>query len=101
MSLILIVIVLLLLFGGGGGYYAHRSYGARGLGGVLGIVIIVFILLWLFGGRQSARTLHWICANLIVVFVLVHVTEVFIAGVVNEVGSMITGRYTIRTGADH
>ncbi len=58
-------------------------------------------LLNLFGGRQSARTLHWICANLIVLFVLVHVIEVFLAGVVNEVGSMITGRYRIRTGDGH
>ena len=58
-------------------------------------------LVWLFGGRQSARTIHWICANLIVLFVLVHVVEVFIAGVVNEIGSMITGRYTYRSGADH
>ena len=58
-------------------------------------------LLFLFAGRQSARTIHWICANLIVLFVLVHVIEVFIAGVANEVGSMITGRYTIKTGADH
>jgi len=58
-------------------------------------------LLWLFGGRQSARTIHWICANLIVLFVLVHVIEVFIAGVFNEIGSMITGRYTIKTGAGH
>jgi len=58
-------------------------------------------LLWVFGGRQSARTIHWICANLIVLFVAVHVIEVFIAGVVNEIGSMITGRYTYPTGADH
>jgi len=58
-------------------------------------------LLWLFGGRQSARTIHWICANLIVLFVLVHVIEVFIAGVFNEIGSMITGRYRIKTGAGH
>jgi hypothetical protein len=46
MTLIIIIIVLLLLFGGGGGYYAHRSYGTRGLGGVLGIVVVVLILLW-------------------------------------------------------
>jgi thiosulfate reductase cytochrome b subunit len=58
-------------------------------------------LLSLFGGRQSARTLHWICANLIVLFVLVHVIEVFIAGVVNEIGSMITGRYRIKTREGH
>jgi thiosulfate reductase cytochrome b subunit len=53
----------------------------------------------LFGGRQSARTLHFVSANLIVLFVLVHVVEVFIAGVFNEIGSMITGRYAIRTEA--
>jgi len=56
-------------------------------------------LLNLFGGRQSARSLHFITANLIVLFVIVHVVEVFLAGVVNETRSMITGRYTIRTGA--
>ncbi|MEO8926057.1 MAG: cytochrome b/b6 domain-containing protein [Caulobacteraceae bacterium] len=54
-------------------------------------------LLSLFGGRPSARSIHFITANLIVLFVIVHVVEVFIAGVFNEVRSMITGRYTIRT----
>jgi thiosulfate reductase cytochrome b subunit len=54
-------------------------------------------LLTLFGGRQSARTIHFITANLIVLFVLVHVVEVFIAGVWNEIRSMITGRYVIKT----
>jgi thiosulfate reductase cytochrome b subunit len=54
-------------------------------------------LLDLFGGRQSARTLHFLSANAIVLFVIVHVVEVFIAGVFNEIGSMITGRYTIKT----
>lgn len=52
-------------------------------------------LLDLLGGRQSARSLHFICANLIVLFVIVHVVEVFLAGVVNEIGSMITGRYAL------
>ena len=52
-------------------------------------------LLDLFGGRQSARTIHFISANLIVLFVLVHVVEVLLAGVVNEVRSMITGRYVV------
>src|SRR5665213_112699 len=56
-------------------------------------------LLNLFGGRQSARSLHFITANLIVLFVIVHVVEVFLAGVVNEIGSMVTGRYAIKTGA--
>jgi hypothetical protein len=51
MSLILIIIVLVLLFGGGGGYYAHRSYGLPGLGGVVGLILVVFLILWLVGGR--------------------------------------------------
>ncbi|HEX4198547.1 MAG TPA: cytochrome b/b6 domain-containing protein [Caulobacteraceae bacterium] len=52
-------------------------------------------LLTLFGGRQSARTIHFVSANLIVLFVLVHVVEVFLAGVWNEMRSMITGRYVV------
>ncbi len=50
MGLILLIIVLVLLFGGGGGYYAHRSYGGRGSGGVLGLIVIVLLVVWLFGG---------------------------------------------------
>jgi thiosulfate reductase cytochrome b subunit len=50
----------------------------------------------LFGGRQSARTIHFLVANLLVLFVLVHVFEMFVAGVVNGMRSMITGRYVIR-----
>jgi hypothetical protein len=49
-TLIIIIVVLLLVFGGGGGYYAHRSYGVPGLGGVLGLIVVVLVLLWLFGG---------------------------------------------------
>jgi thiosulfate reductase cytochrome b subunit len=55
-------------------------------------------LLDLFGGRQSARGVHFITANLIVLFVIVHLVEVVIAGAANEIGSMITGRYAIKTG---
>jgi thiosulfate reductase cytochrome b subunit len=50
----------------------------------------------LFGGRQSARTIHFITANLLVIFVLVHVIEVLLSGVFNLMRSMITGRYVIR-----
>ena len=50
----------------------------------------------LFGGRQSARTIHFLVADLLVLFVLVHVVEVLLAGVVNTMRSMITGRYVIR-----
>jgi thiosulfate reductase cytochrome b subunit len=50
----------------------------------------------LFGGRQSARTIHFLVANLLVLFVLVHVAQVLLAGVVNQMRSMITGRYVIK-----
>ena len=50
----------------------------------------------IFGGRQSARTVHFISGSLIVLFVLVHVFEMFIAGFFNEMRSMITGWFAIR-----
>jgi thiosulfate reductase cytochrome b subunit len=49
-----------------------------------------------FGGRQSARTIHFICAWTIVLFVLVHIAMVLLSGVFNNLRSMITGRYAIR-----
>jgi thiosulfate reductase cytochrome b subunit len=52
-------------------------------------------LLDLFGGRQSARSIHFISASLIVLFVLVHVVEVILAGPINEIRSMLTGRYVV------
>jgi thiosulfate reductase cytochrome b subunit len=50
----------------------------------------------MFGGRQSARTIHFIVANLLVLFVLIHIVQVLIAGPLNEMRSMITGRFAIR-----
>jgi thiosulfate reductase cytochrome b subunit len=52
-------------------------------------------LLDLFGGRQSARSIHFITASLIVLFFVVHILMVLLAGPWNEVRSMITGRYAI------
>jgi thiosulfate reductase cytochrome b subunit len=49
----------------------------------------------IFGGRQSARTIHFIVAWLLVAFVLIHVFEVIITGVWNNLRSMITGRYRV------
>jgi thiosulfate reductase cytochrome b subunit len=49
----------------------------------------------LFGGRPSARTLHFITASLLVAFVVVHVVMVLVSGVWNNLRSMITGRYAI------
>jgi thiosulfate reductase cytochrome b subunit len=53
-------------------------------------------LLDVFGGRQSARTLHFITATALVGFVVVHVAMVLVSGVFNNMRSMITGRYAIR-----
>jgi thiosulfate reductase cytochrome b subunit len=51
----------------------------------------------LFGGRQAARTIHFIAAWLLVGFVLIHVFEVIITGLWNNLRSMITGRYRVAT----
>jgi thiosulfate reductase cytochrome b subunit len=48
-----------------------------------------------FGGRQAARTLHFVCAWLIVAFAAVHVFEVIVSGFWNNLRSMITGRYRV------
>jgi len=50
-------------------------------------------LLDLFGGRQTARTIHFITMTLLVLFFLVHIAMVFAAGPINELRSMITGWY--------
>jgi thiosulfate reductase cytochrome b subunit len=63
--------------------------------------------LQLVGGRQSARAIHFIVMSLFVLFTLVHVLMVVYAGPVNEMRSMISGRFRIRypvandTGAGH
>jgi thiosulfate reductase cytochrome b subunit len=52
----------------------------------------------LFGGRQSARTLHFLTAMLIVLFIVIHLVMVLLAGPLNELRSMITGRFVIPRG---
>jgi thiosulfate reductase cytochrome b subunit len=55
----------------------------------------------LFGGRQSARTIHFIVAWLLVAFVAIHVFQVIITGLWNNLRSMITGRYRVPPEAAH
>jgi thiosulfate reductase cytochrome b subunit len=52
-------------------------------------------LIDLFGGRQSARSVHFIAAGLLAAFFLVHILMVVLAGPINEVRSMITGKYRV------
>jgi thiosulfate reductase cytochrome b subunit len=66
-----------------------------GLGMSPGFDAIFPGLVDLFGGRQTARTVHFICASLIVLFIVVHVGLVLLSGVWNNLRSMITGRYRI------
>lgn len=52
-------------------------------------------LLTLFGGRQSARTIHFIAASAFIGYTLVHVFMVAITGLWNNLRSMLTGWYLI------
>lgn len=52
----------------------------------------------IFGGRQSARFIHFLAAGGIVLFVVVHLAAVILAGPINELRSMVTGWFVIRTG---
>lgn len=49
----------------------------------------------LFGGRQSARSIHFIAAFLLLGFFFVHMAMVLLAGPFNEIRSIITGWYRI------
>ena len=51
---------------------------------------------WL-GGRQSARTIHFFVSLALVLFLLVHVAMVSLAGFRSRMGAMITGRTARRT----
>lgn len=57
-------------------------------------------LLHLFGGRQGARTLHFIACFSFVGFIAIHVVQVMITGFFNNMRSMITGWFAIK-GASH
>jgi thiosulfate reductase cytochrome b subunit len=52
----------------------------------------------LIGGRQSARSLHFLAAFGLLLFVLIHVFEVIVAGIWNEIRSMFTGWYVLPAG---
>ncbi|MGH4593708.1 cytochrome b/b6 domain-containing protein [Klebsiella pneumoniae] len=54
----------------------------------------------LFGGRPSARTLHFILASLLVMFILLHLAMVLVSGVWNNLRAMISGRYAIEEEGD-
>jgi thiosulfate reductase cytochrome b subunit len=58
------------------------------------------VLDWLVeavGGRQSARSIHFLIATAFVLFVIVHVFEVLVSGPLNQLRGMITGWYRARS----
>lgn len=52
-------------------------------------------MLEVLGGRQSARSIHFLAATGITLFVIVHLVLVILAGAVNEVRSMLTGWWRV------
>jgi thiosulfate reductase cytochrome b subunit len=50
-------------------------------------------LLDIFGGRQTARTIHFFAMVALVLFFIVHIIMVVLANPINELRSMITGYY--------
>lgn len=55
-------------------------------------------LLDIFGGRQTARTIHFTVMVLLVAFFIIHIIMVFAAGPINELRSMVTGWYRASPG---
>ncbi|QIB65068.1 cytochrome b/b6 domain-containing protein [Kineobactrum salinum] len=51
-------------------------------------------LFWLWG-RQTARSVHFIGAGALVLFLIIHVIQLFVVGFKNEVRSMTTGRFVV------
>ena len=80
LAMILIVLPMMLITG------LSMSPGFNAIGG---------LLLDLMGGRQSARTLHFISAALIVGFIAIHVVLVIWTGLFNNMRAMITGWFVI------
>jgi len=77
----------------------------------LGVVFVLFpLMIWtgfamspsltsifppmvtVLGGQQSARTIHFVAANLLLLFAAGHVLMVVLAGFTKQVGAMIVGR---------
>jgi thiosulfate reductase cytochrome b subunit len=69
-----------------------------GLAMSFGVTSVFPILATIIGGHQSARTLHFAFVVLLLLFVVVHILMLFLAGFWRSVRSMITGY--LRQGAE-
>ena len=52
------------------------------------------------GGRQTARSLHFISTVVLVLFFVVHILMILVAGPLNEMRSIITGWFALRGNPD-
>jgi thiosulfate reductase cytochrome b subunit len=58
------------------------------------------VLLEIFGGRQSARTIHFLACIMFINFILAHVMMVATTGLRNNLRSMVTGWFRIAAPGD-
>jgi thiosulfate reductase cytochrome b subunit len=92
-----------------------RSYNVMQRTAYLGVIFVLFpLVIWTglalspafdsafplavaaLGGRQPARTLHFFVTGFLVLFLVVHVAMVVLAGFTSRMRSMITGRAPVR-----
>ncbi len=93
-------------------FHRRREYGSLQKLAYAGVLLVIFPLVvatglamspgmnafapWLpelFGGRQTARTLHFAAMVALVLFFVVHILMVLAAGPLNEMRSIVTGWY--------
>ena len=103
--------VLYLVYGLFTGHFRGWSYGRLQRLTYLAVIFLMFpLIIWtglamspaftgavpasvtVFGGRQTARTLHFFLTVSLVAFVIGHVVMVWMAGFTDRVTAMITGR---------
>jgi thiosulfate reductase cytochrome b subunit len=70
-----------------------------GLAMSFGVASVVPVLATALGGHQSARTLHFIFASLLVLFLIVHIVMLCLVGFTSHVRAMITGYIPPRRSA--
>jgi thiosulfate reductase cytochrome b subunit len=70
-----------------------------GLGMSFGATSVFPFLATALGGHQSARTLHFICVGLLVLFAIVHIVMLCLVGFRSHVRAMITGYIPQRRSA--
>ena len=59
-------------------------------------------LLIVFGGRQAARTIHFIACFSFVGFIVIHIIQVIFTGFLNNIRSMVTGWFIVpNKGVSH